>query len=56
MRSPEIVILIKQGQHVNTVLDSLLRSGFELVEKSYTHAGRELRVKLPPEHLRNAPN
>jgi len=54
--SNEITILVKQGQHVNSVLDALLRVGFELIEKSYTHAGRELRVKLPPEHLRNAPN
>lgn len=47
---PQITILIKQGQHVNTVLDALLRAGFELVEKNYTHAGRELIVTIPLEH------
>jgi hypothetical protein len=46
-----ITVLIKQGQHTGTVLDALLRGGFELVDKSYTHAGRELILKVPPEHI-----
>jgi len=51
--SDHITVLIKQGQHTNLVLDALLRAGFEFVEKLYVHNGRELHMKVPPEHMRN---
>jgi hypothetical protein len=54
LMSEYITVLIKQGQHTGTVLDALLRGGFELVERGYTHAGRELILKPPPEHLKDA--
>lgn len=51
---PEITVLVKQGKHVGAVLDALLRAGFELSGKTYSHAGRELHVIPPLELFKNA--
>lgn len=45
-----VTVLVRNGQYTGAVVDALLRCGFELIERTVTHGGRELLLKAPPDH------